>query len=317
MMPTNNPNELSSLTENGLYYEYTKAANPLQSGAISKVPFAEFGSELHQSGHTRIIPCDISEQLGCAGPATSPSICANFVRILAEQSISTNFNTTSLLFYVIQGRGHTEFDGLEIPWKIGDFVALPMGKEICHFATLDSVLYLIHDQPLLDYLGVKANKQRFKPTLYTSEDSLRELDKVSKEAAAVNRSRVSVLLANKQLDQTLTVTHTLWAMLGVLPIGTVQLPHRHQSVAMDLILDCEPGCYTLVGKKLAENGEIIDATRVNWKPYSSFITPPGYWHAHFNESSSEAHVIPLQDAGLHTYLRTLDIQFWLNVNHSG
>ena len=85
MMPTNNPNELSSLTENGLYYEYTKAANPLQSGAISKVPFAEFGSELHQSGHTRIIPCDISEQLGCAGPATSPSICANFVRILAEQ----------------------------------------------------------------------------------------------------------------------------------------------------------------------------------------------------------------------------------------
>jgi hypothetical protein len=54
----------------------------------------------------------------------------------------------------------------------------------------------------LRYLGAKANTQRFKPTLYTSEDSLRELDKVGKEADVVNRSRISVLLANKAMDQT-------------------------------------------------------------------------------------------------------------------
>jgi hypothetical protein len=53
--------------------------------------------------------------------------------------------------------------------------------------------------------------------VYKSEDSLRELAKVKTAAAAANRNRISVLLANKEIDRTLTVTHTLWAMLGVLP----------------------------------------------------------------------------------------------------
>jgi len=305
------PGKFKSLIENGIYYEYTKAADPVGSGAISKIPFAEFGSELHKTGNTRIIPLDISEKLSCERPATSPALCANFVRILAGEELSTNFNATSQLFYVMHGSGRTEFDGIDIPWKTGDFVVLPIGKETHHFAVTDSTFYLVHDEPLLRYLGVKADIQRFKPTLYTSEDSLRELDKVRKEADAVNRSRISVLLANKEMDQTLTVTHTLWAMLGVLPKAAVQLPHRHQSVALDLILDCYPGCYTLVGTRISAKGEIINATRIDWKPYSVFITPPGYWHAHYNESSSEAHLIPMQDAGLQTYLRTLDIKFVL------
>lgn len=305
------PIELKSLVENGRYYEYTKAADPIGSGAISKIPYAEFGSELHETGGTRIIPLDISEELGCEGPATSPALCANFVRILANEELSTDFNATSQLFYVMYGSGLTEFDGIGIPWETGDFVALPMGKETRHFADTDSAFYLVHDEPLLRYLGVKANIKRFKPTLYTSGDSLRELDKVKKVAEAVNRSRISVLLANKAMDQTLTVTHTLWAMLGVLPMNAVQLPHRHQSVALDLILDCAPGCYTLVGSRISQKGEILNPTRVDWKPYSAFITPPGYWHAHYNESPKEAHLIPLQDAGLQTYLRTLDIKFVL------
>lgn len=306
-----NPDKLKSLIENGIYYEYTKAADPVGAGVISKIPFAEFGSELHKTGSTRIIPLDISKKLNCEGPATSPALCANFVRILAGEELSTNFNATSQLFYVMHGSGRTEFDSIDIAWKTGDFVVLPIGKETRHFADIDSVFYLIHDEPLLRYLGVKADIPRFKPTLYTSEDSLRELDKVRKEADAVNRSRISVLLVNKEMDQTLTVTHTLWAMLGVLPKAAVQLPHRHQSVALDLILDCEPDCYTLVGTRISAKGEIINATRINWKPYSVFITPPGYWHAHYNESSNDAHLIPMQDAGLQTYLRTLDIKFVL------
>ncbi|WP_394794300.1 cupin [Armatimonas sp.] len=302
---------LKSLTENGLYYEYTKAADPIGSGAISKIPYADFPSALHESGPTQLIPLDVSEKLGCEGPATSPALCANFVHILPGESLTVSFNATSQLYYVVRGRGRTEFEGLEIPWKTGDFVVLPTGKETRHVAELDSAFYLVHDEPLLRYLGAKADTPRFKPTLYTSEDSLEALDRAKNEAGAVNRSRISVLLVNKELNQTLTVTHTLWAMLGVLPINAVQLPHRHESVALDLILDCDPGCYTLVGTKINDKGEILDPVKVDWKPYSSFITPSGYWHAHFNESGREAHLIPMQDAGLQTYLRTLGIKFVL------
>lgn len=300
-----------SLIENGLYYEYTQAADPLGLGFISKVPYREFTSELHETGGTRIIPLDISEILGCEKPATSPALCANFVRILAGETLATHFNATSQLVYVIKGGGYTQFEDINIPWKTGDFVVLPSGEEIRHFATAESTFYLVHDEPLLRYLGVKADVQRFKPTLYTSEDALHELDKARHAAEAVNRNRISVLLANKAMDQTLTVTHTLWAMLGVLPKNAEQLPHRHQSVALDLILDCQPGCYTLVGTRISAQGKIINPVRVDWKPYSVFITPPGYWHAHYNESSADAHLLPLQDAGLHTYLRSLDIKFVL------
>jgi len=268
---------------------------------------------LHQGDKTALIPLDVSDKLGCEGPATSPALCANFVHILPGEKLTTNFNATSQLIYVIRGAGKTIFGDVQIPWKTGDFLVLPVGHESTHFANTeaDSAFYLVHDEPLLRYLGAEATHPRFKPTLYASEESLKELDRVEHEGEAVNRSRVSLLLANKAMDQTLTVTHTLWAMLGVLPEGAVQLPHRHQSVALDLILDCEPGCYSLVGTKIDGDGAIIDPVRVDWKPYSSFIPPPGYWHAHHNESGKKAHLIPMQDAGLQTYLRSLDIRFVL------
>jgi gentisate 1,2-dioxygenase len=305
---------LDKLTEAARYFEYTKAADPIGSGAISPVPYAEFSGQLHQENATALIPLDLSEALGCTGPATSPALCANFVHILPDETLVTHFNATSVLIYVMRGSGSTQFEGQEIPWQTGDFVVLPVGEEGCratHKADSDSAFYLVHDEPLLRYLGAEARTAQFQPTLYTSAQSLKKLAEVEHDADAVNRSRVSVLLANKEMDQTLTVTHTLWAMLGVLPPGTVQLPHRHQSVALDLILDCQPGCYSLVGPKLDEKGAIINPKRVDWKPYSAFVTPPGHWHAHYNESGQKAHLIPMQDAGLQTYLRSLDIRFVL------
>jgi gentisate 1,2-dioxygenase len=92
-------------------------------------------------------------------------------------------------------------------------------------------------------------------------------------------------------------------------VNAVQAPHRHQSVALDLVVDARPGCYTMVGRKLGRDGMIEDGQRVDWKPHSAFVTPPGLWHSHHNESGQPAHILPIQDAGLHTFLRTLNILF--------
>jgi len=53
----------------------------------------------------------------------------------------------------------------------------------------------------------------------------------------------------------------------------------------------------------------VNPTRIDWETGMAFVTPPGYWHAHFNETDENAYVIPIQDAGLQTWLRTLDIRF--------
>jgi len=301
--------DLDELTRDGLFYEYSRAADPIGSGAIPPVPYAEFPAELHEQGPTRVIPLDLSRRLGCLGPATSPSLCANFLHIRPGESIRVRPNASSQLYFVMRGRGRTQFEGRTIPWGTGDFLTLPAHAEALHEADEDAAFYWVHDEPMLRYLGARAESPTFRPTLYRAEEAKAELAKAAADPEAQRRSRISVLLANRACDQTLTATPTLWAMLGILPAGDVQVPHRHQSVALDLIIECKPGCYTLVGKELDDRGRIIDPERVDWKPASAFVTPPGLWHAHYNESGVPAYLLPIQDAGLQTYLRTLDIRF--------
>lgn len=297
-------------TRDAQYFEYSKAANPIGSGLTSKVPLADFPRQLHEDGPTRIIPFDLSEQLRCPGPATSPALCANFVRILAGEHIETRPNATSEVYYVIRGHGQSRLQGEDLPWREGDFFALPAGCRAEHHAEADASFYWVHDEPLMRYLGVKAETPRFEPTLYPREKAVAVLQEVEHNPMAAKQSRISVLLANEKFDQTRTITHVLWTMFGVLPKDAVQLPHRHESVALDYIIDCRPGCYTLIGRHLDDDGRIISPTRADWEPGSAFVTPPGLWHAHFNESGEPAHLMPIQDAGLHTYLRTLDIHFY-------
>ena len=93
-----------------------------------------------------------------------------------------------------------------------------------------------------------------------------------------------------------------WSLLLAVAAVTGYLVHRYSGLPKVV-------CYTLVGTDIDENGQIRNPTRVDWAPGLAFVTPPGYWHAHFNESQSEAFLIPIQDAGLQTYLRALDIRF--------
>jgi gentisate 1,2-dioxygenase len=297
-------------TEDAEFYEYSKAANPIGAGLISEVPLADFPAKFHENGPSGIIPFDLSEKLGCPGPATSPALCANFVRILASEEVETRPNATSELYYVIRGRGRSAIHGESLAWEQGDFFALPSGSTAVHHADEESAFYWVHDEPLLRYLGARADTPRFRPTLYPKQRAVIELEKVEKDPKARQRSRVSVLMANKNFPQTRTMTHVIWTMFGVLPKGSVQLPHHHESVALDFIIDCKPGCYTMIGHEIDDDGHIKNPRRADWKPGSAFVTPPGLWHSHHNESGEDAHLMPIQDAGLHTHLRTLDIHFY-------
>jgi gentisate 1,2-dioxygenase len=296
------------------FFEYTKAADPIGSGHTPRIPVARFDADLYRDQPTGVIPLDLSKDLGITtGAATSPALLANFVRIRAGEQIDTSPNATSQLYYVLYGRGMAAVGGRLIRWEKGDFLTLPAGAPAVFYADRDAdgdaAMYWVHDEPMLRYLGVRATEPRFRPTKFRRADAVAELENIASRPGANSKNRVSVLLANAAQEQTLTVTHVLWAMFGVLPPGQEQRPHRHQSVALDLILDAQPGCYTLLGTRLDDRGEIADPIRVDWQAGGAFTTPPGMWHAHYNESEAPAHLIPVQDAGLHTHLRSLDMQF--------
>jgi gentisate 1,2-dioxygenase len=298
--------------EDARYFEYSKAANPIGSGHTSSVPIKAFSRDLYADGPSRIIPLDLSNELGINnGPATSPGLAAHFVRIRAGEQIATRPNASSQLYYAICGRGFSAVNGRLAQWEKGDFLTLPAQSDATFYADSgsDAALYWVHDEPLLRYLGAEATEPRFRATKFRRADVMARLNEIASRPGANDKSRVSVLLANAEEEQTLTITHVLWAMFGLLPPNQEQRPHRHQSVALDLILDAKPGCYSLLGTHLDERGNIVNPSRVDWEPGGAFVTPPGLWHAHFNESGAPAHLIPVQDAGLQTYLRSLDIRF--------
>lgn len=303
--------EMNALLTNGArYFDYRMASNPLSAGgAIAPLNSPWWGRELHESGPTRILALDNSVALGCAGPATSPGLCANFIHINPGDHQATDADATSQLFFVIRGKGSTGIGASTIAWSEGDIFTLPARSPAVHRATTDAALYWVHDAPLLTYLGAEATCQRFSPTLYKGETIRDKLDEIVRDPSSATANRLSVLLGHENFPQTMTITHVIWAMYGRLPVGSVQAPHRHQSVALDLVIECKPGCYTMVGPLLDQDGSIKDGKRFDWIPGSAFITPPGLWHSHHNESGSVAHILPIQDAGLHTYLRTLNILF--------
>jgi len=99
------------------------------------------------------------------------------------------------------------------------------------------------------------------PTLYKHEDEDRELNKILHDPKAKDAARISVLLANKQFPRRRRSRTLLWAMYACFQQEPCSLPHRHQSVALDLIIDCQPGCYSLVGEDLDGEGKIVKPFR--------------------------------------------------------
>ena len=297
-----------------LLFDYRQAANPVRAGLTEPIPYRSWGAELHSTGPSGVIPLDLSAELGVPGPATSPSLAAHFIRIEAGEGVRAAAIATSSLFFVLSGAGCCRFrdqddDTAIASWTEGDLFVLPAGGTPLLEAERTSVLYWVHDAPLLSYLGVTPSGSRFEPTHYSASWLRSELLSLADQPGSESSNRISLLLANRDLPSTRTVTHVLWAMYGIVPAGKTQPPHRHQSVALDLIINCHPGVYTLVGTELDAAGQIRNPKRIDWHSGGAFITPPGHWHSHVNESGQPAWFLPIQDAGLQTYLRSLDIRF--------
>ena len=99
-------------------FEYSKAANPI-GHQTRRVPYADFPSRLHEEGPTRVVPFDLSDQLRCRGPATSPARLANDIRILSGECLQTQPNATSEDGNIINAK--------RAEWKAGSAFVTPPG----------------------------------------------------------------------------------------------------------------------------------------------------------------------------------------------
>ena len=286
-------------SQSPVYFEYTKAAVPVIENIKPET--------IIFNNHNKKI--------------TTPNLEVYYIDIYLNSNKIQNLNKgSSHIFYVIEGEGITESNSLiPISWKKGDVFTLPyLHEEIIHNTINEkSILFYANDSPLLKFLDCVPNRSRFLPTIYKNDHMLKEIEKYNNEQDAKDRNRNGILLSNNEMvkEKLNTLTHTMWSLLNSIGPNSVQKPHRHNSIAVDLCTDIgedaekEGKVYTLMGKELDNYGNVKDPIKMFWKKGCTFTTPPGWWHSHHNESQKDAWVFPVQDAGLHTYMRTLNIEF--------
>lgn len=291
-------------------FEYEKNINP----QLNNVPFFEKDVNNCDYGINII---DFSTIFNVSHRSTTPNLLASFIKLKKDDIIEldnnesiVDFNATSHLFYIIKGESSIYIDNNEEQQVCsGDILISPCfnSLKIKNTGEEELQVYYINDSPLVNYLGNKAHKKIFKLAIYKNEFICQKLNELSDP----NNNRKGILLSNKdtELLGVNTITPVLWALYNELPPNTVQKPHKHNSVALDLCVKCcdSENIYTLIGDELDENGNIINPKKVFWKEGCMFITPPGLWHSHNNIGDTCAYVLPIQDAGLLLYQRILGI----------
>ena len=291
---------------NAELFDYTDAALPKLTDIIPT------SIDIDEIKHNHSYKIDLLEN--DKFHATSPCLLVTYLFFKNKDEIKTIEKTfSSIVFYVIKGAGEVASLTDNFSWKKGDVFTFPCRENIkLQSYKDDTILLQVDDGPLLHFLYAKPIVPRFSPTYYDADILRNFVLKNLQDPESKTKNRNGVLLSNKEMvsENLNTLSHTMWSLLNVTKANSYQKPHRHNSVALDLCIEAiDNKVYTLMGKELNEDGSIKDPTKIYWKTNCLFVTPPGWWHSHHNESNIDAWVFPVQDAGLHTYLRTLDIQF--------
>jgi gentisate 1,2-dioxygenase len=291
-------------------YEYEKNVNP----CLNSITFYE--KDVNECNYGINI-IDFSNIFNISHKLTTPNLLASFIKLIKHDTIDLNnseyiieYNASSHLFYIIKGECSIYVDNNDENLVCsGDILTTPCfnSVKIKNMGEEELQIYYINDSPLVNYLGNKAYKKIFKTAIYRKSFLVQKLNELSNK----NNNRKGILLSNKDTDilGVNTITPVLWALYNELPPKTIQKPHKHNSVALDLCITCSDNenIYTLMGDELDEKGNIVNPKKVNWKEGTMFITPPGLWHSHNNDGNTYAYILPIQDAGLLLYQRILGI----------
>ena len=291
-------------------YDYSEAANPV----LSSVPIETF-SIYDNPNKAKVRYFDNSRTLNVPYKATSPNLLSAFLVISKDNSfeIDSNMHCSSQLFYIIKGTGFISYSKgkKDLPYSTGDLITTPFYDHQYITALNDTEIYWVSDYPLLQYMGLKPVREIIPPTVYKKKYMESFLQEICEAPGAEQKNRTGILLGNTITEKwgTKTLSHILWALLNKIAPNSIQKPHRHNSVALDYCVYSNGTVYTIMGEHLNEDGSIQNPVKVYWVTGSCFTTPPGWWHSHVNEGNESAIVLPVQDAGLYTYQRTLNIQF--------
>lgn len=250
---------------------------------------------------TGLFACDISADLACAFPATTPLVLARYAKIRARESLTTDFAASGVIAYVIQGRGTTRCDNEDIAWTAGDLFILPGGAPAEHAAgELDAVLWVVTNEPQLAFENLRAPAAGEAPTRvvhFTGAEIARQIDLLYQVGRNEQIAGSALIFSAEAQEHTRNILPTLTVAMNSLPGGVVQRPHRHNSVAVSLVIKGDR-CFS-----------VIDGKRKDWAPWATTITPPVSVHSHHNGGNEQALFLIVQDGGIYYHTRAMGFEF--------
>jgi gentisate 1,2-dioxygenase len=298
------PRAPSPYTENARYLTSLDGFNVKRPAIPAHVFRAERDRTLAPGAPTGFVPLDLSAALGLDYPATTPLILSRYARIRRGDTLSTTFRASTELYHVIRGSGTTTVAGAAdekpMAWQAADTFCLPGGVTSRHAAAEDTVLWVTTNEPQLRFEGLQPpapGAAPIQPALYPMAEIRRRLLGVYLDPRGAAMPGKSINLGNVTLEASRTTTPSFTLALNSLLPGEAQRGHRHNAVAVTLVLAGER-CYSL-----------IDGERADWEPHTVMITPPTAFHSHHNDGSQLALFLIVQDGGVYYHCRTMGFSY--------
>jgi len=283
------------------YFNTGNAFN-LQLPPVPDESFAEEPARaLDPRTPTGFIACDRSKQLGCTFTATTPLVLARYARIRAGEALEANLNASGVIAYVITGTGSTTCATERIEWNAGDTFVLPGGCAHTHRAgSSDAVLWIVTNEPQLAFENLSPPKPGDAPTdivHFPGDEVERQIELLYRVGRGEEIAGSALIFSSERQEAIRNVLPTLTVAMNSLPAGKSQRPHRHNSVAVSLVIQGEK-CYS-----------IVDGRRKDWSPWATTITPATSVHSHHNAGAKTAMFLIVQDGGIYYHTRALGFEF--------
>lgn len=283
------------------YFNTGNAFN-LQLPPVPEESFtAEPATALRAETRTGLIACDRSKALGCAFAATTPLVLARYAKIRAGEALETHFAASGVIAYVIAGSGSTQCGDETIDWHPGDTFVLPGGVGHVHRATgADAVLWIVTNEPQLAFENLRPPQAGQAPTdlvHFTADEILRQIDLLYQVGRGNDIAGSALIFSSERQEATRNVLPTLTVAMNSLPAGLTQRSHRHNSVAVSLVIQGE-NCHSMV-----------DGRRKDWSQWATTITPATAFHSHHNGGDKTAMFLIVQDGGIYYHARALGFEF--------
>ena len=300
-MPAQRPSDpVTSAQARGRFFNTGNAFNvqlpPVPDHLFTTEPLAALDPE----APTGLITCDLSQQLACPFPATTPLVLARYARIRSGETLATAFAASGIICYVIRGSGTTTSDGEPVAWSAGDLFILPGGPDYTHAADTDAVLWIVTNEPQLAFEHLRPPETGKAPTSivhFTADEIELQIASIYEIGRTAEIPGSALIFSSQEQEASRNILPTLTVAMNSLPGGHSQRPHIHNSVAVSLIIRGTQ-CYS-----------VMDGRRKDWAPWATSITPPLAVHSHHNGGNEQAMFLIVQDGGIFYHARAMGFEF--------